>query len=410
MLSGFVIIIFGILALMILERIYPDQKLPRVKGWWISVVLINIYQLFVVVLGMYTWEKWLQIPSLLDLSRFMNPAVGGFVAYLINTWIFYWWHRARHEIYILWLLFHQVHHSPQRIEVVTSFYKHPLEILADSIMMTVLLYPVLGLTVESSIWLSGFSAYGEYFYHMNIATPRWIGYIFQRPESHRLHHGRNRRVTCPNHSDLAIWDILGATFVNPKTNECTTGFEKKLEEKRADMLLFRDVLAFRKHRINKKKVVYQILLLVVLGIGCMNIVGYMFNSTPIKAVSFVSGASPLPLVFSAYNGVETFSTTFTIDIETNDNITFAFPLTREIYSNIEGPYNRRNIYGVVFSHGPFFQLPELVALRQLLLKYAICEHKLKFDKYPSNIKKATINIKSKTVGNKNQSWSMDVMC
>ena len=29
----------------------------------------------------------------------------------------------------LWLAFHQVHHSPSRIETITSFYKHPTEIV-----------------------------------------------------------------------------------------------------------------------------------------------------------------------------------------------------------------------------------------------------------------------------------------
>jgi hypothetical protein len=31
-----------------------------------------------------------------------------------------------------WLIFHQLHHSPSRIEAVTSFYKHPIEILKDT--------------------------------------------------------------------------------------------------------------------------------------------------------------------------------------------------------------------------------------------------------------------------------------
>lgn len=187
MFLGFVFIISGLGSLMILERIFPDRKLPHVPGWWLRVLAINISQLCIVVLGAYTWERWLNglvypqplinptapfghklVSSIFTLKDYVDPALGGFIAYLVNSYIFYWFHRARHDIYLFWILFHQVHHSPQRIEVITSFYKHPLEILVDSVLMTFLLYPILGLSKESSIWLSIFSAYGEYFYHMNI--------------------------------------------------------------------------------------------------------------------------------------------------------------------------------------------------------------------------------------------------
>ena len=49
-------------------------------------------------------------------------------------------------------------------------------------------FGVLGISVESHTWLSCLCALGEYFYHVNLRTPQWIGYIFQRPESHRWHH------------------------------------------------------------------------------------------------------------------------------------------------------------------------------------------------------------------------------
>ncbi len=33
---------------------------------------------------------------------------------------------------MLWRFFHQIHHSPQRL-VITSFYKHPVEMTVDSL-------------------------------------------------------------------------------------------------------------------------------------------------------------------------------------------------------------------------------------------------------------------------------------
>ena len=75
-----------------------------------------------------------------------------------------------------WLVFHQLHHSPARLELLTSFYMHPVEIIADSVLTSFLVFGVLGGTAEAAAWTSFFGATGEYFYHSNITTPKWLGY------------------------------------------------------------------------------------------------------------------------------------------------------------------------------------------------------------------------------------------
>jgi sterol desaturase/sphingolipid hydroxylase (fatty acid hydroxylase superfamily) len=69
--------------------------------------------------------------------------VEGAAAWLVGTFVFYRWHRLRHWRGF-WRVFHQVHHSPPRIEVVTSFYRHPIEIAADSTLSIAMLYGLLG--------------------------------------------------------------------------------------------------------------------------------------------------------------------------------------------------------------------------------------------------------------------------
>ena len=54
------------------------------------------------------------------------------------------------------------------------------------------------------------------FQHWNVKTPRWLGYIIQRPESHGLHHELG--VHARNYSDFPLWDMLMGTFVNPETS------------------------------------------------------------------------------------------------------------------------------------------------------------------------------------------------
>lgn len=127
-------ILYIFVGCFILERVFVGWKLPEVKIWPVRVLLINIVQLGIVLLAGITWEVWLSSWSVFNLSSFVSPVAGGGIAYFIATFVFYWWHRWRHEYDFLWLAFHQIHHSPQRLEVVTSFYKHPGEMLANSLL------------------------------------------------------------------------------------------------------------------------------------------------------------------------------------------------------------------------------------------------------------------------------------
>jgi sterol desaturase/sphingolipid hydroxylase (fatty acid hydroxylase superfamily) len=409
MIQGFIVIIGGLLSLMVLERIFPDQKLKYVNGWWRNVVIINLFQLILALLSSYIWEDFFEgLHTMFRLQKHVTPLVGGLIAYFVTTWLFYWWHRARHEIYILWLLTHQLHHSAQRIETITSFYKHPFEIFLDSIILSLMLYPVLGLTHESSIWLSGFSAFGEYFYHMNIKTPQWIGYFFQRPESHRIHHFKNKRANCQNYSDLPIWDILAGTFYNPENMNSETGFSPENEKRVGDMLLFKDVIHTKKNMCKR----YNILHILVLAVGCISMLGYTSGSKELRGIGFITGASPLPLVFSAYNGVETFSTYFNVTVHSiNPDVNpVTLPLTSEIYSKISGPYNRRNVYGAMFSHGPLFDNQQLIEIRDNILRHAVCKGAIKFNIDYNTIKNVTVDVKSKTIGSENNIWKMNIIC
>lgn len=234
------LIIFSVFIFcFILERLIPGWKLPKVPTWTFRVLAINFAQLFIVILAGYTWEKWLSSVSVFSLSAHVPSWLGGIIAYVIATFIFYWWHRWRHEYDFLWLHFHQIHHSPQRLEVITSFYKHPLEMTVNSIIGSLLVFTFLGLSVEAGAFYTLCTALGEFFYHTNVKTPQWIGYIFQRPEMHRIHHEYQKHKY--NYGDIVWWDMLFGTYQNPKHWEETCGFETEREENLKDMLLFKDV-------------------------------------------------------------------------------------------------------------------------------------------------------------------------
>jgi sterol desaturase/sphingolipid hydroxylase (fatty acid hydroxylase superfamily) len=199
---------------------------------------MNVMQIALIGLGGLVWNRWFREHSLLRLEGWSSPFIEGACYWLAGTFVFYWWHRLRHAKGF-WLVFHQVHHSPSRIEVLTSFYKHPIEIAADSIIASFFIYFVLGGSALAGAWTSFFGAAGEYFYHSNIRTPRWLGWFIQRPEHHSVHHQLG--VHNYNFGDLTIWDRLFGTFKEAPVFSDRCGFPGTSEEHLADMLRFRDV-------------------------------------------------------------------------------------------------------------------------------------------------------------------------
>ena len=235
-------IIFAVFAgCFVLERCLPGWRLPASRGWWWRVLAINGVQLAVVTAAGFTWERWARSAPLLHLGTALPAWAGAALAYFIATFVFYWWHRARHEVNWLWLGFHQIHHSPARLEVITSFYKHPVEMTVNSIIGSVLVYALLGLSPAGGAIYTLFTALGEFFYHTNVRTPRWVGYVFQRPEMHRIHHEHRRHRN--NYGDITWWDMLFGTYENPPTWDARCGYDDGLEQRLVNMLLYRDVHA-----------------------------------------------------------------------------------------------------------------------------------------------------------------------
>ena len=79
-----------------------------------------------------------------------------------------------------------------------------------------------GISAEAAIIINVVATFMGMFQHANIRTPRWLGYIVQRPESHTLHHERG--VHARNYGDLPLFDIIFGTFANPAEANNEVGF------------------------------------------------------------------------------------------------------------------------------------------------------------------------------------------
>ena len=68
--------------------------------------------------------------------------------------------------------------------------------------------------------------------------------------------------------------------------------------------------------------------------------------------------SPFPKVFSDVDGIETFASVFELLYTDSQNETQQLKITPDIYFSMEGPYNRRNVYGAALSYGPTPKFPK----------------------------------------------------
>jgi len=129
-------------ALMLLiEKLWPANELPKVDKWWARVIVVNLVQAGIVLVAGRTIDVWFESGNESPWALAQHVGLGWQVAigYVSITFVYYWWHRVRHESAFFWKLCHQIHHSPRRMEILMSFYKHPVEITLNAIISSSLL-------------------------------------------------------------------------------------------------------------------------------------------------------------------------------------------------------------------------------------------------------------------------------
>ena len=84
-------------------------------------ILINLVQVAITFATNHLWLDLLSGVSLFHLASLENANLQGFIGWLVGTFVFYSYTRSPPSE--LWVVFHQVHHSPARVEALTAFYK-----------------------------------------------------------------------------------------------------------------------------------------------------------------------------------------------------------------------------------------------------------------------------------------------
>lgn len=225
-------------ALMIWEAVFPGRKLPVVKYWRLRGILVFICYFYISSYLPLLWANYLPSAQLIDLSG-IGTIGGAFVGVLLYELGVYVWHRSMHRNKYLWKMFHQMHHSAERLDTYGAFYFSPLDIIGWTALGTICFSILTGFEPQAITVILLVTNFFSIFQHANIKTPVWLGYFIQRPESHTVHHAKG--IHAYNYSDLPLFDILFGTFRNPSVYEYETGFYDGASARIGDMLLFREV-------------------------------------------------------------------------------------------------------------------------------------------------------------------------
>jgi sterol desaturase/sphingolipid hydroxylase (fatty acid hydroxylase superfamily) len=135
------------------------------------------------------------------------------VAVLILDYTLWWWHRANHEVPVLWR-FHRVHHADRDLDVTTALRFHVGEMTLAAILrhLQTLLFGSEAVESWQKLLLPAI-----FFQHANLRLPRRVddrmALVVVTPRMHGIHHSIVEEETNSNYASLFTWwDMLHDTL------------------------------------------------------------------------------------------------------------------------------------------------------------------------------------------------------
>lgn len=224
---------------MIIDLLYGARDYRKPRLWRLNGLLVSGISVWLSFQIPLVWNTLLGGVSLFNAGAYLSPWAGAGLGVLVYETGHYGYHRLAHRFHWLWRAGHQMHHAAESLDAFGANFLHPVDTFAFSSIATVVSVNLLGLSLESALLLNFFLVFNAMFQHANIRTPRWIGYLVQRPESHALHHARG--VHQHNYADLPLIDMVFGTFRNPARQDAPVGFYDGASSRLLEMLAARDV-------------------------------------------------------------------------------------------------------------------------------------------------------------------------
>ncbi len=192
-------------------------KLPLAAAIYGASVVLYDYRIF--ELDKSAWWFWLLLIPCEDLC-------------------YYWFHRLHHEVRILWSG-HISHHSSTHYNLSTALRQPWTTVITGVVFWAPL--PLLGFDAASILTAQSISLVYQYGLHTELVGKLGaLGWVFNTPSHHRVHHGRNPRYLDRNHGGiLIIWDRLFGTF-EPESEPVDYGITKNIETYNPLRIAFHD--------------------------------------------------------------------------------------------------------------------------------------------------------------------------
>ena len=139
-------------------------------------------------------------------------SVLGFVlTFIAIDLLYYLQHRLEHRVPVLWAI-HSVHHQAELCDTSVSL---RISVFASAAVGLFHL-PLAFLGVEPTLYLAAYGVHAAIVFCFHARLPKWldrVGWVFNSPLVHRLHHASNVELRDQNFAGVfVVWDRLFGTF------------------------------------------------------------------------------------------------------------------------------------------------------------------------------------------------------
>lgn len=185
--------------------------------------------------GFYNVLVLAALTNALDRALGVRPNLLGSIPWWAGLAIFwvggdfamYWWHRLQHSNRFLWAL-HSVHHSQERMTLLTAARRHPIEMLSLNIIIFYgIFHWVLGVPTQG--WLPLAAAITSILAIQHSMLDWTLGPFYRvivGPRFHSYHHSIDPRHANGNYGHLfSAWDYLFGTAVQDEKRPERFGVE-----------------------------------------------------------------------------------------------------------------------------------------------------------------------------------------
>ena len=138
-----IIVISIFFILIITEAVIPARNLSPIKFWRIKGITAFFIYFFISSYLPLIWNNYLADYKIFNLT-FLGDYWGGLTALLLYELGVYVWHSSMHKNQILWRVFHQMHHSAERVDTYGAFYFSLMDMIGFTL-----------LTSLAMVWIAG---------------------------------------------------------------------------------------------------------------------------------------------------------------------------------------------------------------------------------------------------------------